>query len=1685
MKTKRLLTLLLVVATAFCAAFAVGCKNKDEKPATVESVTLSEESIELNTGDTLNYDAYTVTAGYSDGTSTTVPLTAAMFTAEDLAKFNTPGTYTVTVNAFGMQAMLTVTVKNRNFADVTAEDVTATYDGTAKLPVVANLPQGASVVWTYHVGTSAEGEVVTEPVNAGTYYAEGVVSLRYYDDKTLTANITISPKTINPAELTWANVKRVYTGQEIAVNVYPENLPDGVTVDGYEGDVKGTALGTYTVTVKFGNENPNYTIVETYNVEWSIINPLEATWYAAVNGELHVASFANTSATTGALDFDGAKTTYTVAYNETTGGATFSELNGSATEITLNGSILRITVGNTTYVLVNKEDLASYYSGNEYDMLTAQFKIDLDESAKTLRLVITTAAGTQEKPLTITAEESATLVREVKLVVDEDMWLEYYWNYNKGNVRIYGFTNPNGYKSDSYYDLATETAAKELLAGLTNGTFADVNGNELRINGAKDVKYNGRMIELYVALSNGTPTVYAAVNSDNANAKLEICNGYYKFNNSLYAIFVYYDKAGIGFAGTYYLENDGTVSDTEKVEFMSSSSDFDIRTKLLNAENTAESKTFTVNAAETSDRAVLNLADGELTATLYLKNSTEVYATLVFKDNGATVVYGSKNFLKVDKLIEKVGYDGAEYYSADGTKLKYDGKGKFTLGDTDYTKYSLVFADGTLTVTIGEGDDTHVIVYTEKRYVTVDDEIYLSDNTDSFSDGYVSVATFINGNDTISVSKNVVKVNDVALTDVVFSFVDDGNNNGRTVLKISGKLGDEDYSVMFYSLIAVKTNEKTFVLDAFKSYFNETFSPVEHADKSFSITESGKVMINGSEMFPQDLSSGGFAFYIEKGTTVFKGAFYINHGYATIKDDEGLYNYNSEFFKKFKGVYVSEDRLSVFAFLKESEIYANETLYTSPAYTMKSDIDGEIVVTVGGKDAAFSVVNGKYNLTYDGKDFNFEKDFDLSAYYGTYDVLFGLKYSTITFNDKTLTSGSNTNKASIQKFVMSDGNISIAVRYSLGTWTYKDAYIVKNTDASTAAALPFYAVAPKIIYQVGTGRFNGKVFEIAVKIVDDDNKKLPALTCIYDGKAARLTDYAEYGNKMTTVIDGVSYTIEPVSTTGTPLGQLLVYETFYSSFFGEVEFNGNKFRLGVAVNQDGESVYNAAFNNEQVNIVFGNDIVDNKDNVIGKVFSFTLGGINYKGNMSSNYNGPQIRVLNENEYEFFYSQDYDKNDDIYSLTINGKEFRFCHSVDRVSQNYSAYEIVFKLADQNSHTTLTSYDGKPATFAYYVRELKTVVFGTADGNFAYNLETKVLTESVTFDGLRELVYDNNTAVSGMYVTGRITEFNGTVAKVDLFYDFGSSGMNKLTVTAIDEGYKLVGKNTSGNDVTTYLLTEGQSYVLYPQAQYEIIGTYTVGDKQLVIEGTHKDGVFSYTATYGDETNVKVKPDFTKKSFTFIGKTVATVFSWTVDNGEMVITGIEIPASATVFLKTGSDNMINLDRNYDNYSVTITVKDVVDNKVKYNIAYTSGYGNRVAEGVLSDDGTYISAAIREGTGSTDVKVRIYLNAVTNDEYYKLVAVYESSDSAKYVGEFGLGGTDKLTVTLAATSEEDDDYDVSLAGANFRITYTVGGNSVTATVKYARTLADGLEFKANGKTYVAKLVDGAMTVTEKTAA
>lgn len=471
MKTKRTAIWILACVMVLFTAFTIGCKGKNDNTAkTVKEITLSDATAEIKAGGAIVYADYTVTANYSDGSNKVVPLTEKMFKAEDLAKFENAGTYEIEVSAFGKTTLLTVTVTNYTFEGVTAADVNAVYDGTAKVPTLNNAPAGATAVWTYYAGTDKTGAVVSEAVNAGTYYAEGVVSLKYYNDATVSANVVIAKKAVNPAELKWENLKRVYTGSAIDANVTASDLPEGVTV-GYEGDGKtGTAVGKYTVTLKFDDSlSQNYEMTaETYDVEWEIIAPLDATWFGAENGALCVADFKSDSETSGTLTFNGQTTTYTVAFDDK-GNATFSGLNGNVTAISLKGGILRLTAGEKKYLLVNKDDLNTYFAGSEYDMLLAQFRIDLNETDKTLKLVVTTEAnGEQEYPLTISAGDSETLAKNVKLSASETLYLDYYYSYG---VRINGFENPNGYKSESNYVLATKSAVAAALKNLVKLRF--------------------------------------------------------------------------------------------------------------------------------------------------------------------------------------------------------------------------------------------------------------------------------------------------------------------------------------------------------------------------------------------------------------------------------------------------------------------------------------------------------------------------------------------------------------------------------------------------------------------------------------------------------------------------------------------------------------------------------------------------------------------------------------------------------------------------------------------------------------------------------------------------------------------------------------------------------------------------------------------------------------------------------------------------------------------------------------------------------------------------------------------------------------------------------------------------------------------------------------------------------------
>lgn len=1647
MKTKRTAIWILACVMVLFTAFTIGCKNKNDKTAkTVKEITLSDATAEIKAGGAIVYADYTVTANYSDGSNKVVPLTEKMFKAEDLAKFENAGTYEIEVSAFGKTTLLTVTVTNYTFEGVTAADVNAVYDGTAKVPTLNNAPAGATAVWTYYAGTDKTGAVVSEAVNAGTYYAEGVVSLKYYNDATVSANVVIAKKAVNPAELKWENLKRVYTGSAIDANVTASDLPEGVTVS-YEGDGKtGTAVGKYTVTLKFDDSlSQNYEMTaETYDVEWEIIAPLEATWFGAENGALCVADFKSDSETSGTLTFNGQTTTYTVAFDDK-GNATFSGLNGNVTAISLKGGILRLTAGEKNYLLVNKDDLNTYFAGSEYDMLLAQFRIDLNETDKTLKLVVTTEAnGEQEYPLTISAGDSETLAKNVKLSASETLYLDYYYSYG---VRINGFENPNGYKSESNYVLATKSAVAAALKNLVNGEFKDLDGNTLVVNGYEDIKYNGRAVKLYAVNYYGKATLYAAINSGKTNAELAPNAGYVKFNNSSF-----YDKNLIVKAGTYYFEKDGVISDAETFGYLTSSYNYTVTAKILKGE-TAESKTFTVNGAETADRALLDLGkDGRLTVTLYLKNETEVYATFVVNANGTAVTYGEKTFKKVEKLIEKAtGYPSSKYYGADGTVLSYDGKGAFTFTDANgskvYNKYTLEADGDKLTINLVNGEDTCTIVSEDPRYITVDDKIYLNERSSNLTNGYKLSATFIAGDSQIVVKNNEVTFDGNALTDLEFNFVDDGNNNGRTVLQIKGKNGEADVSILFYSLAAVKVGNKGYAVKLLSPYYGVTYRPTEDESKSLTFETDGRLMINGKEVFAV-VYDYSIKYYIEDGNLLLECTMNDNssYGYATVNEGGVQYDYYSDFFMEYRGLYVSEDNASAFAYLKSDTIYASETSYTR--CSVSSIDENGTVLNVGSKKATLKTVNGLRVVVYDGKTYNQVKDFSLDAYFGTYSVLNGNNYDSLTVPTNLLT---NAKDVSLEKFVMYNGSYAPVIKYNY----YNYAYLIKNTDAATATALPYYAINEAYLKYAGDGKLDGKTFEIGFGVGTKDNKKVPVMSVLYDGAALTLTNIAQW--QLTARIGEKDYTVEAVTGDEKAYADLMIYESVYGEYKGAYLFNDNNGELAIKVNENGESVIVLKFNDNEVNATFA-------DASFGKTVTFTYNGIDYKGNLVKS--SPSVRIVTVAEYEFFFGSTYDASDNAYGVTVNGKTLKFDYEIKSLSQNNYDYQFAFKSL---------SFDGKAATAnaIYYSTAAKTVVFTTADGTYAYNLTTKALTDNVTFEGVAALINNKNTSDGSVYVTARITSVEGKVAKVGLFYDFGNKGgLKAVTATAVEGGYKLSGEGLA----TTYLLEEGDAYALYTEEQYLLAGTYAIGGKDLVITGTHANGKFTYTAAYGGAEAVAVTPDFTAKSFMIKSATSATMFGWTNENGVLNFTATELPAAALAFLING-DYMINLDSTYNNFEMRVSLKGADNGKVKFNVNYSTGWGSgTTVEGTLSDDGTYISAYVYYSD------IQIYVNAVY-DSYYKLVAVKKSSAAAKYLGTFTVNETEKVSIALGATSCEDEDGELDgLDTSCFMVTYK--GKTVKASTRYSSSVSE-IEFTVDGKTYVAKLVDGAMTVTEKAAA
>jgi len=1647
MKLKKLLTGILAAIMVITIAFAaIGCGDKE---VTVESIELNKTTAEFFAGESLKLDDYEITIKYSDGKTEKVALKEAMLNADDLSKLSNAGTYDVTVTVSGKTVTLKVTVKKLDLTEAAIADKSATYTGEAILPEITGIPESATVLWTFYEGEDATGKKVDAAIDAGTYFAEAKISLKNHNDLTLTAKIVINKKVLDPAkDLVWKNVNKPYTGNEITLNPTVEGLPEGIEIDSIEGDATKTEKGEYTVTIKFKGENKNYEVKDYKGFTWSILDATDLRlekWYAAVDGVLKVLQF-----TDDALILDGEKVPCTIAYDEKGLPTVTVDPGKSVSAVTLNGSVLTLTENEEAYSFVAVSN-AEKYTG-DYTIVYQDFSVKFDELNRTAVLVSTVSGEESETlPVSLVFDKDAKDAIKGKLTVEgKDFYFTYENGSNKKGLKINGYKNPANYDVVYSEVLATKSLAEEGLEKLFAGKFVDKSGNTLEITNDKKVIYNGKEYAMYTEIDYYGKVVefYISVDSRNEKAKeLEIADGgCYKLGSKVFFVPDY-----SVFAGIYYFDSEDGIVNTQTVSFLEYES-LSVKLKRANEKEI----NFLVGAdIEEKDVAVLTVKDGILTAKLYKQGtdlSGEPFATVTFNKNGVATT-SDVNFTKVEKLIES-----GDYFDAKGNTLNCNNKGVFTLGGNKYSKYTMSYGtDGTVTITLGEEGNTHTIVASaDKRYVTVDKEIFLFAYGEyAPTNAFRSSGNYVNGDETVSINRNQIKIGEKTLEEVSFAF----GTDGRKLLTISGKIDGTAYSVEFYSLAVIKVNKKAYVFYRFASAFGTEFKPTADSKDTFTITEDGKVMFGSIEVFPVRVIDGGnynqsrINYLIELNGRTYDHNVYFNK--ISVKFDNGL-DWNVSYYPSayfvFNGLYFNADKTKVIYFTDDN-IFIDES--STSNYTIKMSDVNAASLTVKGKTGSFlKAENGVITLTFgEGEDkevFTLDKSFDMNAILGEYELLMENSYKTIKISSLS----------SIDKLLIVDGELRVRVDYKFRDY----AYLVKNTDAATSADMPYLAIEDNLVKLLGSATLNGKKLQVKVGVGVKPNStvKAPVLNVLYDGETVSLS---KISGSWITEIDGKEYVLETRS--GSNI--LLVYEKWIKEFKGSsYTLNGRTVKLDAVVNDNEEGVIQVLFNG---NVVEGTFSQNNK-------FTFSYENVNYVLALIAGDPVMKMRLFTEKEYELFFEA-FDVEKQVYAVKADGKDFLFDYTIaDDFKYKSVTKEFWFDLSK-------TKYNGKAAIMASYVYDKGVVVFATEDGGFVYDVNAKTIA-NISVPANAELAGLNVKGASGssvesIYVIGKVGYENG-VATVKVYYNAYISWsyyLNEASATKIDGGFKLSGETTSGTVVVSYLLKEDKGYALYGEEQYKFAGTYQLGTKTLVITGEHKNGAYSYKASYAGSEAVAITPDFKNKKFNLTVNGVESICQWSVDSEGNYVFEV-LPKSTYDFVKSYALKVGVVSDN--NRKQEHTVKFVFSGVVNGDVTYSVKYDNQDYVGVLSEDATYIKVTI-EGK-----VMRFYLNG-GKDSYYSFAAIEDSVAAAKMLGTFKLGENDSIVIKLYTKSfteqeyDEDDDRYYTVYGGcqskHFVITY----KGTTVTVDYTADVSNGIEFKIGNTSYVAKLDEnGKMTVAEK---
>lgn len=1644
MKVKKILLRLLLCVFVLAVLFAVAaCEPaKKDDGDKISSIAIEPASAALTVGEELNYDDFEITVTYEGKKAPEkVKLTAAMISEDDKLSLSEIGTHSLTVNCMGGTTTLQVTV-NPLAMDVTVENASAVYTGEPVLPSVKGAPKDAKIEYTVYSGTSAvEANKVDEAVDAGEYFVQIKISAKNYATVEKTATISIEKAQFDVSELIWSNTGYLYTGTEIQLAATCEGMPEGISLNNFTAKdnqaVKATEKGYYEATANFTGSNKNYTLTSCV-LTWRILEAsavdLEP-WFGISEGTLISAVFDKDTFT-----FDGTTSNYETFEYDADGNAVIP-VDGYIS-VTVKGGVLRVQKADRTYALISESALARF--AGQYSMIVEEFELVFDKINGTANLV-SKLKGEEAvtRPVSLQIADGDDVDGAVITVEGVD-W-EFRYDLAAKYLRLDKYENPadfNVIDTDGVY-LATKEDADAYVQNMPVGTFVNYNNTStITANENGEILYNEYPISVYCSMyyrsysSDTYLEAFVSIDSNHRERNFVIDRTYFKLGSDMFIPGEYGQ-----FFGVYYLkDNDGLHSD-KKISFMEYTGNYSVVVGSVTYDYLKGQVGFELNG-------------DVLTVTLTKEGETAF--DVVFTD-GITVANGDSEFLKVQSLIEYAGYAGKYYYvSVKGEKLSYDNKGAFTLGGETTGDYTILKTDNGTKLTLNFGGETCTVEWgADNRYLTVNGtDLYVYSEMASDTDGRTSSMNYVSGDDVVKFVDDTYFVNDAPLTDLSFSLVDDGNHTGRKVLQVKGKLGTVDYTILHYSQATLNVNGEVYVAEVFSGIYGSEFKPTVDSENTFKLGADGKMMFRGKEIFVNSTNTyTHFEFYQD--SKLYYYSFTVNATNITFNDSI-VYNvpyYFAAFFD-FKGAYISSDGTKAFYFA-EKTVYYDETSSTSFSVI---PTESGATMKLGDRTAIFTkTAQGVISLVYNGITYN-PVSFDLNDIVGDYIVYNG--------NSGGIKMSYNPNDTSyyapkLSKLIVRNGEITPVINFNYGD----NAYLIKNTDGATAAKLPYLAVQDKFANLIGSELFNGKILSIAVGVTTkpDSTDLMPSLVVLYDGETATLVK-EDYQNFRVT-LGGKEYFLRSNSDSATKdILPLLVFESWWEDYDGEYKFNGNTVKLEITVGgaeDQPATVLKTTFNGEEIEPAF-------EDITGGKMMTFTLDGVTYKGVMSKT-GSVNVAVYKTFEYDFFYTENF-------TNTVEGKALSLPVVISGDFAEYvNGYAIKFDL-------TNAKYGEESVIYAQYLYTEGILIFETATQSYAYDIAAKQLYSDVLPEGsdFRGAVNEGEygSVLDDVQILVRFVSFDKTSGKAVLGFYFDDSyrgtNLNLATSVRVNENlYKLTGKTAAADSVTAYLEKQADgTFVLYTESEYLFDGEFTVDGKTLVIERSIAAGVRSYTVSYDGADAVDIKPDFNANSFTLVLNGKYFSVTWTIENEAVSFALEEIPAAVMQFVK-GNTYAYNTWLPSQTTTMNITFAGMSDEGALFNIE-CSGSISGTYQGVLSNDGLYLLAKL----GSSNY--RIYINPV-KDFNVDYVLVYDTCGTAKFMGTHTVDGKE-LTILISSTSKEDDDGFAGFNAPSFVVTYD--GKSCTSTTVYKDSVTS-VEFTVDGKTYEAKIENNQMTVTEKTAA